>query len=79
MLDKLTNLTVIPVGYGEHCNFTLRVDTKSEQLELKNIRSYLNLSGKIFHWSWTTKTFMEMRWQIPSLDQIRRGDDRKQF
>lgn len=33
LLDKLTNLTVIPVGYGEHCNFTLRIDTESEQLE----------------------------------------------
>ena len=33
MLDKLTNLTVIPVGYGEHCNFTLRIDTESEHLE----------------------------------------------
>ncbi len=33
MLDKLTNLTVIHVGCGEHCNFTLRVDTESEHLE----------------------------------------------
>lgn len=33
MLDKLTNLTVIPAGHGEHCDFTLRIDTESEQLE----------------------------------------------
>ena len=33
MLDKLTNLTVIPVGYGEHCNFTLALDIENEHLE----------------------------------------------
>ena len=33
MQEKLTNIAVIPVGYGEHCNFTLRIDTESEHLE----------------------------------------------
>lgn len=33
MQQKLTNLAVQPVGHGEHCNFTLRIDTESEHLE----------------------------------------------
>ncbi|MBH0034606.1 hypothetical protein I6F43_07915 [Pseudoalteromonas sp. NZS71_1] len=33
MQDKLTNIEVQPVGCGEHCHFTLRIDTNSEHLE----------------------------------------------
>lgn len=33
MQDKLTNIEVQPVGYGEHCHFTLRIDTNSGHTE----------------------------------------------
>ncbi|MDN3390874.1 hypothetical protein [Pseudoalteromonas sp. APC 3691] len=33
MQDKLTNIEVQPVGYGEHCQFTLRIHIDAEYLE----------------------------------------------